>query len=368
MNHWIERPRAITVLASTASTCEGFLVRLPIFVVGILAALLGFLKSGLFLQEPRMWNSDSWPQPTAGGEPLSYGFRAVGFFLDLQSYADYHLLSLIVVTCAVVFIAWAIQSELSGNSARWAAVIFTSGPWAWVLIGELGRVDALMLAGAAVLGIKGRSLSWALIGIFLMLLGNPEQAVVATTSLALLSLTPAMQAWRRGSLFSMFVAVFTWAGLWIWARNLGVSGRGDLLIPNLKDSLELFFLNLPLVLYSGFGLMALLVMWAIADSFRSARVLVVLAALVIPITVTMVTLDQTRVLVAVSTASLAALTIRYSPEIYDYVKHLLRYPLTLLVLFVVLLPAIEVVYPGKIRTPWEFYYSYLVSWGDRFIW
>jgi hypothetical protein len=368
MHHHQGTSHALTSLARVFSTCETTLERIPVFAIGLLAAFVAILKSGLALQLPYVWSSDSWPEPTSANEPLSYGFRAIGYLLDLKTESAFHVVSLIAVVCAVLLIAWAISSEVSGNAARWAAVLFLSGPWVWVLIGEVGRVDAITLAGAALLGVKGRSLPWAIAGTALMLLGNPEQAVVATCALLLISFVPALRAWRRGSLAAVLLAFVTWAALWTWARSLGVSGRGDLLIPNLKDSLELFFQNLPLVLYSGFGMLAIVVVWAIADNSGRARALVIFSALVIPITVTMITLDQSRVLVAIATAPLAVLTIRYAPDIYEAARRIVHFPITLLVAATLFLPAIEVVYPGDIRNPWEFYYSLLVSWGDRLLW
>lgn len=350
------------VLARVAMRVEGALSQLPPWSICVGATLLGALKAGWRTVDQvsgaGVWDPATMPQPVDYYPFLSYGFRIVGWILGASSLNDFLWMSLIAAILCLGLIAWLIITNLSTGASRLVAALVLSGPITWILFGGIGRVDALVVAGAALLGIKGREPKWAVLGAVVALMGAPEQAFIASGSLLLLALTPAFRSWRKGAILSLFVTSGAWIALQAWALSLGQGTRATVFGGLVRRSVQAFLVHLPLEVWAGFGLGLVFVAWAIAASSGWNRLLIVGAVLGPPAFLTLVTTDQSRVWVLTSAATLLAVAVRYGEQIGSGARRWLAAPLTVTLFLVVVLPAVEIQYL-QVRSPWESVWPYL---------
>ena len=296
---------------------------------------------------------------------LSYGERTVAWLFRVESTGGYVALGWVTVAVCVVFISLMVRRAFDGDIARWAAMVILAGPIMWVVFGRVVHGDVFVIVAGIMLGLFGRKVPAAAAAALLALAGNPEQAVVMSVCLGVVSLAQPFKAWRRGVTAAIVVSVAGWLLLNAWSRSAGVPTRLDVLGEKVRLSLELFFMQLPLQIYAGFGLSALVIIWAVADQRRVDAVLLVVGVLGIPLAMTAITTDQSRVLVSTSTAALAAVLVAYGPSLFDLLNAKVHYPLALTASVLLFLPAIELT-GNFIRVPWvnlfPFVQYYLVDW------
>jgi hypothetical protein len=197
-------------------------------------------------------------------------------------------------------------------------------------------------------------------GGILMVLGNPEQAVVVCAGLLVMSWSSTFRPWRVGAAATLVVSGSAFLLLTQWSNNVGIPSRTDYFGPFLRQSLSHFFMQLPLTLYVGFGLSALAVFWTLLDQDRRGLIATVVGCLAIPVVASAVTLDQTRVLVCSSIACMTAILVRYAEPLTLTLASGLRFPLACTALATLLLPALEVT-GNVVRVPWGNLYPYVQS-------
>ncbi len=335
-------------------TCERWFSHRSVITVAILASFLGLLKAGIGVFESPIWPLDSWPRPVEAYPPLTYGYRLIGWALRAESRAVYTIIALLTIAVVVVTLGWLWQRSLNQRQAMWVVLLTVGGPISWVMWGGIGRTDGLVILGGVMLAILGRRIAWALVGSLLAILGNPEQAVILSLALLIITFTPRFGQWRRGSLASLVLASAVWVALTWWSHSLGVPSRTDYFTQLWRQSIHWFFIQFPLELYAAFGLAIFIIAVAILDQQLRHAMVLVTGALLVPLSITALTLDQTRVLVTCSIAATTALLAVYGPPAFEWLSERTRTPLTVTVTAVVVLPAIEIT-ADVVHVPWGYF-------------
>jgi hypothetical protein len=308
----------------------------------------------------------NFPEPSGTLISTSYGLRTffwiTGVRADAQVQQASLLFTLVVLAASLVFISFISD----GIRRRILLAIWLLGPVATVFFGNVGRNDALLLAGSlliAVIADRGLRPTWVLCGVLLMSLANPEQALVATIILLLVSFSSKLRSltpyamWSLGGALTYFLTVSVWAGL------NGTSTRTELLSDFWRSGISFFGNNLPLVIFSGYGVLWLVVGAWILGSTRSRDIgLLSIALIVIPVITTAITADQTRVWVGVTTLAITALVLSSLSK--EFLAHWItghEARLTYGLAFLLLIPAVEVTHLGSPRVPWEWVFGYAQS-------
>ena len=145
-------------------------------------------------------------------------------------------------------------------------------------------------------------------------------------------------------------------------RSAGVKGRLEFLPELLSASFYPFAANLPLTLYASFGATWLIIGWVFLHISLKSRILLLIGLLVIPLLVTMITVDQTRVTVGVTTLSVMVLLREFLPRIVSQLKSRNFVPiLGTGVAIVLFLPIIEIWgTSGHTRTPYLWIFTSIV--------
>lgn len=356
-----EHPRAEFRLARVASTIERWTSRRSVVGLTLALAFVSLVKSGVGVFESPLWPLSAWPRPVEAYPPLTYGFRVIAQALNTESRTVYTLIAFAVILVALVAMGLSWRHSLPPREARWVAILIAGGPAMWVVWGGIGRTDIYIILSGVFLGTLGRSIPWAILAALLGILGNPEQAVVLGVGLFILSLTSRFSPWRRGAIAYVGISGVAWLTLTLWSRSLGIPGRVEYFQELWRQSLQWFFIQLPLELYAGFGLTLVAICWAVVDQRARDAVLVIAGTLVLPLIVTALTLDQSRVLVACSIGSVSAILTIYAPRIVSQICARTRFPLALTLVTVILLPAVEIT-ANVIRVPWGFFYPYFQAY------
>lgn len=349
-------------LSSILRSFESILVRIPAFPFALIIAAIGVLKAGvLVLGDIPVWDPASWPQPADFYPFMSYGYRTVGRVLGATSQADYLWIAVVATVLTAVVAAWCLATTLPRRAASWAALVSLAGPWMWILAGGIGRVDPLVLCGGVILGTKGRRWGWALMGGLLASSGHPELSVLAAGALLLVTLSPDLKAWRVPTAIT-FAAV---TALWVFLRAVSLGDRQQtrdgIFSEYWRKGIATFFVHLPIEVYAGFGLGLVFVVWAALACTGWARAFVLAGALVIPVMLTALTADQTRIMVLSSVAALAALLVRYAQEVLNQLERITTSPLAVTFVAVLVLPAIEIQF-DHVRSPWQSFWPYVQTY------
>lgn len=343
---------------------ERWLLSTPSFVLILTLLAIGVFKSGVAFEVAAQEVEPTFPLPEPGLTSLSYGLPFLVWVLGIQGEVETIALVTVVVALALLaLIAFLAGRNLPRLESRVALIVIVLGSVGVVLLGNLGRHDVLTVGGGLILGIAGRSLLWGVFGTVIMLLGNPEQGVWALLIMFLLSLTPTFRAYRKSALILAPTGLVLYIILVFWARSLGIESRLDWFDYHFQVSLWNFFGNLPLSLYAAFGVAWVLVFWALLRTRGFERAVVLVALVVLPLVLTAITMDQTRVFVGVSSVALGMLLVTFLPEFIASLTRLTPNTLAWAFLVAVALPALEIYYAGAPRTPYMWVYQRAVDAG-----
>lgn len=342
----------------TLEAAERHLARLPLPVIALGLLVVTFLKVGITFRPFAADPLESFPTPRDTWAQLSYGMRTIHWIIG----SEVSLVPIVAATglllLAITIVITASRHAGSRLEGLLVLVVILMGPAITVFLSNFGRPDAFTITGGLIVGLLGRRPIWAAIGAILMVLGNPEQAVVGTVLLLVLTLIPPLRPWRGGALISSAITLVGFSLLLLYARTTGVGSRLQYLPELLGNSIYGFVANLSLGIYAGYA-----ILWIVLGAFALRLTipqasLVAVAAIVIPLTITAVTLDQTRVFVGVTTASIGTITASTAPHITRWMKSQ-RFSLPIITLLAVgvFLPAFEVSADHVVRPPFAWLYS-----------
>lgn len=314
------------------------------------------LKSGVPAggKQPVVWDPETFPRPVnAGNLNSTYGLRTLGYLLNLDSEGSYLVVAIAATTVCLLAAAVAIVKSPWGTvaSRRVTMVVVLGGPLTWTVLREYHGVDPWVLSGSVIVA----SMAWGrvglLVGLVLMLLGNPEQTLAAMLALVLASLAPSIQAWRTRALIGLASSTFVVVVLTLWTESLGDDNRISMLRETVITGGGYFLSWGYLGIYAGLGLAPVFAfaLWRNHNSISSA--LAFGLAFMVPVIATVTTLDQSRVFVGTSTLLVTAITLRVLPSVLSWFhKHELDGQL-IVVVAVALLPVVHIEYPSVLRPP-----------------
>jgi len=335
----------------------------------VLLALAIVVKGGISFAPLGTNELANFPTPPDSWGALSYGIRTVVFLTGQDDDLAFGVVGFVLVILTLILITFLISRSFEHSVARIFLALVIVGPIGMILMNRIGRNDVFMILGAVIFALHGRRILLMLIGLVLMLLGNPEQTVVAMSILLLISMLPPLRQWRLKAFSGLVVALIVFAPLWLLARSVGVKSRIEFLQDYLSNSFYAFAANLPLSLYAAFGAVWLVIGWIIISSSMRNRVWLLLALVVVPVLVTMITVDQTRVLVGVTTVAIVVLLKEFLPKLVQQVAELnFRPALAASFIIVLFLPVIDIWgSSGHASTPYLWIFTSIVPQIKLFI-
>lgn len=294
--------------ANFATRWQARLTHTPLWLLALGIYLFAFIKGGLRALPIEADPLSTFPTPQPTLTALSYGSRTLAWAFRWDSPQSYIWISAIIALAVAAVLPWLSSKRLGNADGRIMLIVIALGPIGLSLLSNIGRHDSWVLAGGLLIGLCGQRLTWALAGTFLMLLGNPEQALVATACVFILSFAQEFRPRLRPAAWSLALAVLTFGALAFWAQLAHSGTRLGYLRQLLGDSTYNFYANFSLSLYGALGISWIAVLFLLYKSRNRDRVLIALSVLIIPFLVTATTLDQTRVFVGISSAAVVTLS------------------------------------------------------------
>ena len=330
-----------------------------LFAALLLVAL--FVKSGVFILRSAPEALATFPTPQDNASALSFGTRSIARLLGWEFPETNIVITAVGTILALVVVFVLLRPSKFGLDGRLVAILIVLGPIGALFITRIGGHDVWVIGGGIVLGILGTRYRWAIVGTAIMILGNPEQAVLATGVYVIATFTTRLADRRRAALLAFALAIGTYVGLALYARSVGVSDRSGYLLTYLGSSLYNFGANLPLSVYAGLGVTWIVVIWLLVSSSRRDAVLIVLSVVLIPFSFTAITLDQTRVFVGISTATVVALLLVAVPAMRQVAESRGFTNVTFWTLVTaVFLPSIVLTYTGTVLVPHGWFFVWFL--------
>lgn len=320
------------------------------------------IKSGLSFAPLGSYELVNFPVPPDTWGSLSYGMRTLVFITGYQEDISFSIVGAVLTVITIIVLTALSQRTFESTGSRVFLALVIVSPIGMVLFNRLGQGDVLVILGAIVFALLGPRLLAVLAGLILMILGNPEQAVVALFSLLILSFVTDMKTWRRPAVIGLSIASGVFIILALWARAVGAQSRLEYLPEFLSSSFYAFAANLPLSVYAGFAAIWVILGWVFVHVPFMSRTWLLIALVVVPGIVTIITVDQTRVFVGVTTLSVLVLGREFLPKIKDQLQSLGFKPvLGATVVLVMFLPIIDIWgSSGHARTPYLWIFTSIV--------
>lgn len=333
--------------------------RIPYWLFALICVIAVTLKAGVAAQVGEVRQAvESFPIPNAGLNGLSLGMRGLARLTGAYEAGSFFVLGLALTCVAFAFLA--LTARVSGGSYRLKAALLILGPLGVLLLGNIGRHDALLVIGAAIIIMGHRQVLWSVLGTLVMVAANPEQTPIAAMAMVALTMTDRFRSLRRTAVIALATSTLAAGLLYVWSLTTpGGTTRADYIGFYFHPSLGNFIINAPLVIYSALGVLWLLWLGAVLWSSWRDR-LFLMIAVSIPLIATAVTLDQTRVAVCVS--SLVALCLAVHG--ISAADELLKWcgcgrPHLILGALAILAPSLEVTFAGHPRAPLGWIAHYL---------
>lgn len=326
--------------------------------------MITLLKGGFAFEVAAQESEPSFPYPQPGLTALSFGLPAIVWALGIQgSTGVIGLTVLSFVLVGYLLCAWLISTSFETPVRTYALIALGLGPTIGVLLGNIGRHDFLVIFGSIILGLRGYQWRFAVPATFLMILGNPEQTLVAIGVLMVLTMIRAYKNYRRPVVAMFTLSLIVFVTLQLWARSLGIQGRLDWFDYHLRVSLLNFFGNFYYSIFAGYSVLWIFVLWVAFRLSGQERAFFALAIIAVPLLVTMTTADQTRVFVGVSSAALWATVRVFIGDFSLTLNKVTRQPTAWAFLVAAALPVFEITYQGFQRIPFVWIYDLLVNAG-----
>jgi hypothetical protein len=278
-------------------------------------------------------------------------------YLGVESSTGWVLLHLAATVAVIAGAAFLFLRCLEVDDALLAFGLFLLSPIGTVLFGDIGFYDVWVIGGAIVL-VLGRSSPVRILGALILLGGNFELGCVALLAYSVWTLSlDDRSRFRQTVIESALASGVIYGLLMIVYRNApDPDSRGEWLLDQAKGSIVSAVNVLPLLLFSFFGLLWLLVARYVSGrSSNGSRVWAFLGLVAIPALFTILTLDGTRVFVSIAApATIAMIALR------ETLKQLGPIQLTRknLLIAAALIPALQV-HMGEIINPYAELYGRL---------
>jgi len=247
--------------------------------------------------------------PTAVGYfSGSYGQVVIAAALGIITTTQWVILHVVLIAIALTTAFWLVgrRDAPTRSFLILALAAATATPSLFV---SIGKYDVITYLGAVILALS-RSLPSATLGALIMASGNPEQSIVASFALLVLSFAGEFRDLRKRAVAAILVTTLTWLLVQVWfnVSDMNVS-RIDLLPDYLAESLSRVFAYPGVAIWSWIGAGWLIVAIVVIAAKRKSRKWLLLSLVIVPSVVTVATADGARVfgLVVLPAFLLAAL-------------------------------------------------------------
>lgn len=267
----------------------------------------------------------------------------------------------LALTLIVYFLLIINIKKIAGSEFKKVSLFFFSFPFLTTPLYYLGHYDLITISGALLAGLT-KSKKIVVLGALVAIGSNPEQAIMTSICVVIFSL-------GTKSSFHQFIAkiwlVLSLSGYLLLKLFIGTSNDGNrinIIIGQLKDVIPDSLGRLNLIAFSVFGLgwMFIYLAHKVMKDFPR-RLFVFLGSVVLPISLSILILDRTRVGVAVGALPLV-LFIKF---IFDFepAKNVLinKINYEYLIIAFILVPTIFIDTDGSVRLPYlELIHKFLV--------
>jgi hypothetical protein len=339
-----------------------WLGRFPLWLFVAAITLASVFKGGISFTPLGTDELQAFPTPPNNWSALSYGMRSVVFITGQDGDLAFGIVGFFAVIMSLALLTYFAYRKFEPVVARVFLALIVVGPIGMALMNRIGRNDVFVILGAAIIAFYGKRIVPFLIGLFIMILGNPEQTVVAFFVLFILSMIPTLRSWRRTAGLGFVVALAVFVPLSMYARASGVKSRVEFLPEYLSNSFYAFAANLPLSIFAAYGAVWLVIGWVFLQISGRSRFWLVVGLGAAPAFVAMITVDQTRVIVGVTTLAVLVILHEYLPKIKNQLDVIGFNPILGVTVAVVLfLPIIDIWgSSGHARTPYLWIFTSIV--------
>lgn len=289
-------------LVPVATAVGFFWLRRTAFLQILLIAVVLLIKNGFDIelrniQEAYLPGSLAFPDPV-GYYSASFGqvifVNAFGLSTTALWVGAHILLTILVLVVA----AWFVIRNDSVNRSYLLVVLVSATSLSAVML-SIGKYDIFTFAGGVIL-VLARSNWMAGLGALVLASGNPEQAILASLSLLVLSQASSFRQFRLRSIIALSVSIASWIIVQIWFMSAGLDlGRVSLIPDFLGESLS-NILTAPLQeVWAWLGVGWFIVIPAIILIKGRERLILISGVVVIPALATIITADGARVFGAI---------------------------------------------------------------------
>jgi len=301
---------------SALAQLGAWLTRIPAWLFYPLLTLIAAFKttfnwSGSFLGAA----ADAFP--AAQGE-LSTNFLGIAIYRWSNGSPTIFLGLSVVATVAASLLIFRFQRQRTRDVIvlRVTFILAVSWPVLMSNLTWLGTGNAFFPL-FIVMVVLGTNRAWVAIGVLGAVATHPEQSLAAGVAMLVLTLARPFALWRAQSLALTIPAGLVTGATALWLTSAGVPGRLARLDETLGDGLRASIRNGVLGAFAWWGVWWVVVFLVLVNVSRRDRLVIFLAAIVVPGAFIASTLDGTRVFTGVASATglaLMAFVIRPSEE------------------------------------------------------
>ena len=264
-----------------------------LFVLAILLLKNAFDIELKNIQEAYLPGVQEFPR-AVGYFSGSYGQVVIAAALGVTTTTQWVLLHVLLIITALTVSFWLIGR--TGSTTRSFLILALAAATATSsLFVSIGKYDVITYLGAVILALS-RTLPAATLGALLMASGNPEQSIIASFALLVLSFASEFRDIRKRAVAAILATTLTWLSVQLWFNVSGMTvSRIDLLPEYLAESLARVISYPGTAFWSWFGVGWLVVALVAVSIHRNSRIWALLSLLIIPVSVTVITADGARV-------------------------------------------------------------------------
>lgn len=238
--------------------------------------------------------------PTAVGYfSGSYGQVVIAAVLGITTTTQWVILHVILIAVALTTGFWLVGRR-DAHSRSFLILALAAATATSSLFVSIGKYDVITYLGSVILALS-RSLPAATLGALVMASGNPEQSILASVALLVLSFAGEFRDLRRRAAAAIVATTLTWLMVQVWfiVSDMGV-GRLQLLPEYFAESITVVIANPADSAWGWLGAGWLFVLVGIIAISARSRKWVVASLVAVPALAAAVTADGPRVFGAVS--------------------------------------------------------------------
>jgi hypothetical protein len=267
------------------------------FQVASLAAFF-LIKNGFNaevgnIQDAYLPASQALPKPT-GYFSASLGNLILAKIFKINSVESWIILHLIILIITFAIILWIVYRSTQTDQSILILMIFSLTSFS-TLPGSIGKYDVITFFGGVLLVLSTKT-STSVLAISIMALGNPEQAILASVCLFVLSLNKVFDFCKSKAKLSMSVSILIYLVIQGWMLSNSMVSNRITLIPYYLNLSISNFVNSPLnTLWFWMGIGWITILTVIFYFDGKERMKILGSLILIPATATILTVDGARV-------------------------------------------------------------------------